>query len=284
VSSPIIDLAGLTLEVTNLDRAEVFYGGILGLEVVRRDNKAGVLELRFSSGQRLNLWKPITRQHNDSRLSKLGALGGTHVHWAMQIPEGTRETAKKALDAHGVHWQEIDLGDDEFHDYGLYFYDPFNHGLELREIVTEEKDARAPVVKPGAPSSQPHVLPVVGLREVALAFTDFEAMTGRLPSAYGFALEKFQDARDFAQFTLAANAEPDGKHTPRRWLYAWDPQVGLADMLGGEHAHVIFYADVDAVERLARAAKLECMRDDLGLLVRDPEGHVFEFIALEDAR
>jgi catechol 2,3-dioxygenase-like lactoylglutathione lyase family enzyme len=281
MSSPVIDLAGLTLEVTNFDRAERFYAGLLGLEVTHRDDERGVLELRFSSGQRLTLWKPITRRHNDPRLSRLHTRGGTHVHWAMQIPEGTREAAKRALDAHGVHWQEIDLGDDEFHDYGLYFYDPFNHGLELREVVIDNKDSRAPVVKPGVPSSLPNTLPVIGLREVALAFSDFRAMTERLPKAYGFALEKFQDARDFAQFTLAALPEPDGKHTPRRWLYAWDPQVGLADMLGGEHAHVMFYADVDAVERSAQGAQLELFRDEFGLVVRDPEGHVFEFIALE---
>ena len=196
----------------------------------------------------------------------------------MQIPVGTREIAKQTLDAHGVHWQEIDLGDEEFHDYGLYFFDPFGHGLELREVVTDPSDPRAPVVAPAASLGQAPTLPVIGLREVALAFTDFAAMLERLPRAYGFGLHKCQTERNFAQFTLAAQTEDDGKHTPRRWLYAWDPQVGLAQMLGAEHALVSFYADLDMVTALVVEAGLPHLRDAHGLAVLDPAGHVFEFI------
>ena len=155
--SPILDLAGLSLEVTSLERAEVFYTVVLGLEVVRKDAEAGRLELRFSTGQRLHCLMPITKQVSDPRLAALGARGGTHVHYAMQIPVGTRDDAKRTLDAHGVHWTEIDLGDEEFHDYGLYFYDPFGHGLELREVVTDSSDPRAPVVALGKLSSRSQV-------------------------------------------------------------------------------------------------------------------------------
>ena len=211
---------------------------------------------------------PITKRASDPRLAALGARGGAHVHYAMQIPLGTRVDAKRTLDAHGVHWTEIDLGDEEFHDYGLYFYDPFGHGLELREIATDPSDPRAPVVAPGEPSSRAQVLPIVGLREVALAFTDFAAMLERLPRAYGLALRKLQAERNFAQFTLAAQTEDDGKHTPRRWLYAWDPQVGLADMLGGEHALVSFYADLEAVSALVLKAGLPHLRDAHGVAVQ----------------
>jgi catechol 2,3-dioxygenase-like lactoylglutathione lyase family enzyme len=275
MNGPILDLAGLTLEVTRLDRAEVFYTGLLGLEVVQRDETQGQLGLAFANGQRLNLWMPQTKKPSDMRLARLEARGGSHVHFAMQIPLGTRQRAQRTLEAHGIHWQEIDLGDGDF---GTYFFDPFGHGLELREVVTDAGDPRAPHIAPAAPSSHAHDLPVVGLREVALAFTDFEAMLERLPHAYGFAFHKRQDERNFAQFTLAPSREEDGHHTPRRWLYCWDPQVGLADMLGGEHAHVQFRADVEAVMGLAQAAGLECLRDVHGLAVRDPEGHVFEFL------
>jgi catechol 2,3-dioxygenase-like lactoylglutathione lyase family enzyme len=278
--SPIVDLAGLTLEVTNLERAAVFYTGLLGLELIAKDDEAGTLELRFGNGQHLRCWMPITKQVSDPRLAKLGARGGSHVHFAMQIPVGTREAAKAALDAHGVHWTEIDLGDEEFHDYGLYFFDPFGHGLELREVVTDPRDPRAPVIAPAAPSSEPHTLPIIGLREVALAFTDFEAMLDRLPIQYGLGLHNRLSERNFAQFTLAAEGEEDGKHTPRRWLYAWDPQVGLAEMLGGEHALVSFYADLEAVTAQVVKAELPHMRDAHGLAVRDPSGHVFEFLEL----
>ena len=280
---PIIDLAGLTLEATNLNRAEAFYVDLLGIETVRRDDAAGVLELRLTSGQALRFWKPITKRCNDERLARLGARSGTHVHWALQIPLGSRARAKRALNAHGVHWREIDLGDDSFHDYGLYFFDPFGHGLELREVITDRADPRAPAVPVGQPAAAPLLLPVVGLREVALAFTDFGAMINRLPTAYGLELAKQQDDRAFAQFTLGPRDEPDGRHTPRRWLYAWDPQVGLAEMLGGEHALVTFNADVDEVERRVRRFGLEYLRDARGLAVRDPEGHVFEFVPRSQA-
>ena len=276
--SPIADLAGLTLEVTSLERAVVFYTGLLGLELIAKDNDAGRLELRFGNGQFLRCWMPITKRVNDPRLATLGARGGSHVHFALQIPVGTRAAAKLALDAHGIHWQEIDLGDEEFHDFGLYFFDPFGHGLELREVVTDPRDPRAPVVAPGKPSSQPHTLPVIGLREVALAFTDFTAMLERLPKAYGLALHKCQAERNFAQFTLARQTEEDGQHTPRRWLYIWDPQVGLAGMLGGEHALVSFYANLEAVMALVVKAGLPHLRDAHGLAVLDPSGHVFEFL------
>lgn len=279
-TSPILDLAGLTLEVTSLERAAVFYTGLLGLELVSHEESRGTLELRFANGQRLNCWMPITRQVNNPRLATLGARGGSHVHFAMQIPVGTRAAAKASLDAHGVNWQEIDLGDEDFHDHGLYFFDPFGHGLELREVVTDPRDPRAPVVAPGPASSRAQTLPVIGLREVALAFTDFTAMLERLPRAYGLALHNCLAERDFAQFTLAAQTEDDGRHTPRRWLYAWDPQVGLAGMLGGEHALVSFYADVDAVTALVVEAGRAHLRDAHGLVVRDPAGHTFEFLEL----
>ena len=278
--SPVLDLAGLTLEVTSLERATVFYTGLLGLNLIARDDAAGTVELRFANGQHLKCWMPITKQLNAPRLGSLGARGGSHVHFALQIPVGTRGAAKAALDAHGIHWTEIDLGDEEFHDYGLYFFDPFGHGLELREVVTDPGDPRAPVVAPGLPSSQPYTLPIIGLREVALAFTDFQAMLERLPRAYGFGLHKLQPERNFAQFTLARQTEDDGKHTPRRWLYIWDPQVGLAGMLGGEHALVSFYADLKAVTQLVASAGCPHLRDAHGLAVRDPSGHVFEFLEL----
>lgn len=140
------------------------------------------------------------------------------------------------------------------------------------------QDERQPYFPPWTLHRPAHALPVVGLREAALAFFDFEAMLERLPRAYGFALAKTQQDRNFAQFTLAREPERDGNGTPQRWLYCWDPQVGLADMLGGDHALLRLYADVDAVERLVQAAGLEHGRDDLSLVVRDPEGHVFEFM------
>ncbi len=43
---------------------------------------------------------------------------------------GSRQTTKRVLDAHGVPWGEVDLGDETLNDYGIYFFDPFVDGLE----------------------------------------------------------------------------------------------------------------------------------------------------------
>ena len=276
-ASPILDLAGLTLEVNHLARGVRFYSQVLGLELRRHEPGRGVAELGINPHQTLTLWQPVTRQHNDERLSPLRPRGASHLHYAWQIVPEDYERCKALLDAHALPWQEINLGTDEAPDRTLYFFDPFGHGLELRTVNLT--DPRRPHFLP-APVQRPDpALPVIGLREVALAFGDYGAMKARLPRAYGFALAKEQPDRDFAQFTLGPQPEPDGDGTPQRWLYAWDPQVGLADMLGGDHALVRFYADVAAVAALVRAAELPHVHDERGLAVRDPEGHVFEFVA-----
>ncbi len=275
--SPILDLAGLTLEVNHLARGVRFYSQVLGLELLRHDEAAGVAEFAVNPHQTLTLWQPITRQLNDDRLAPLRPRGASHLHYAWQIDPDDLEPSKELLDAHGLEWQEINLGTEDRPDRTLYFFDPFGHGLELRGV--NRQDARQPHFPPEPMTRPVHALPVMGLREVALAFGDYAAMKERLPRAYGFAFAKEQEDRDFAQFTLGPQGEPDGNGTPRRWLYAWDPQVGLADMLGGDHALVRFYADVNTVTSLVAAAGLPSVQDEKGLAVRDPEGHVFEFVA-----
>ena len=46
----------------------------------------------------------------------------------MQILLGSRNAAIQSLNAHGVVWQEIDLGNEGLHDYGLYFCFFFTFG------------------------------------------------------------------------------------------------------------------------------------------------------------
>lgn len=277
MSSPILDLAGLTLEVNHLARGVRFYQQVLGLDLLHHDPAGGVARFQVNAAQTLTLWQPVTRQASDPRLAPLRARGASHLHYAWQIRPADLDACKAALDAHGLVWQEIDLGTPERPDPAVYFFDPFGHGLELRPVDLD--DARRPAFPPQPVVRPAHALPVMGLREVALAFADYPAMKVRLPRAYGFALAKEQADRDFAQFTLGPAAEPDGNGTPRRWLYAWDPQVGLADMLGGDHALVSFYADVPEVLRRVRAEGLPHVLDPGRLAARDPEGHVFEFLA-----
>ncbi|MFC4452424.1 VOC family protein [Deinococcus sonorensis] len=274
-SSPILDLAAITLEVNHLERAVHFYAGRLGLPLQHRDDQRGVATLQVGP-QKLRLWQPITRQQNAPRLAPLLARGASHLHYAFQVPMEQLPRCREQLDRLGLEWSEVEMSaEGEPADPALYFFDPFGHGLELRGVRPD--DQRQPLLRPAEPGLAG--LPIVGLREAALAFGDYAAMKERLPRAYGFAFLKEQPDRNFAQFTLAPQPQPDGQGTPQRWLYAWDPQVGLADMLGGDHALVSFYADVDRVEERVRAAGLPCLRDAQGLAVRDPEGHVFEFLA-----
>ena len=275
--SPILDLAGITLEVNHLARGVRFYAQTLGLTPLRVDHEGGVAELRVNEHQTLRLWQPVTRQPGEPRLASLRARGASHLHFAFQVLAEDLETCRERLAALGLPFIELDLSaQGEAADPGLYFFDPFGHGLELRGI--DRHDSRQPHFLPAAPETHPFALPVVGLREAALAFGDYRAMLERLPRAYGFAFAKEQEERDFAQFTLAPRPEADGQGTPQRWLYAWDPQVGLADMLGGDHAHLTFYADVERVTQLVVREGLPYVRGDWGLAVRDPEGHVFEFV------
>lgn len=274
--SPILDLAGITLEVNHLARGVRFYTQVLGLDLLTLDDARGVAELRVNDRQTLTLWQPVTRRPNDDRLAPLFARGAGHLHFAWQIVQGDLARGKAVLDEHGLPWVEIDLGTEERADPTVYFFDPFGHGLELRQI--DLNDERRPAFPPSPTRRPDHALPVIGLREAAIAFNDFDGMKARLPRAYGFAFAKEMEDRNFAQFTLGPEGEPDGNGTPRRWLYCWDPQVGLADMLGGDHATLRFYADVDAVEALVRAEGLPCVRGPWGLAARDPEGHVFEFV------
>jgi len=280
-SSPILDLAGITLEVNHLPRGIRFYTQVLGLTLEEHDGARQTARFRVNPAQTLTLWKPVTRQASDSRLAPLRARGGSHLHYAWQILSADLERCRALLDEHGLPWQEIDLGTPERPDSTLYFFDPFGHGLELRGV--DLTDERRPACLPVPVQRAPHALPVLGLREAALAFSDYPAMKERLPRAYGFALAKEQPDRDFAQFTLGPQPEPDGNGTPRRWLYAWDPQVGLADMYGGDHALVSLYADVPQVLALVRAEGLPHVYGDGVLAVRDPEGHVFEFLPLPSA-
>lgn len=276
MSSPILDLAGLTLEVNHLPRGVRFYTQVLGLELRHLDEERGVARFGVNAAQTLTLWQPLTRQHNDPRLAPLRARGASHLHYAWQIHPADLERCRALLDAHGLPWQEIDLGTPERPDPTVYFFDPFGHGLELRGV--DLADPRQPTYPPEEPGRPEYALPVLGLREVALAFGDYPGMKERLPRAYGFAFAKEQPDRDFAQFTLGPAPEPDGNGTPRRWLYAWDPQVGLADMFGGDHAHVQFYAQVEQVRARVEAEGLPHILEGGCLAVRDPEGHVFEFL------
>ena len=228
MKSPIIDLAGLTLEVNDLERALAFYQGLFGLSVGEQNPEHGWARLQVGEFQSLTLWQPVTRRPFKPELTALHPRGAAHLHYAWQVLLGDLDLSREVLSAHGCAVEDINLGTPERPDLGLYFFDPFGHGLEIRAVDPDDvRRPRLPVQRSPQPSRPGGTLPVVGLREVALAFGDYPAMLERLPRAYGFALAKEQDGRDFAQFTLGpspkktATARPGAGSTPgtRRW--AW---------------------------------------------------------------
>lgn len=156
MASPILDLAGLTLEVNHLPRALRFYRQVLGLDLLSCDESRQTACLQVNEAQTLTLWRPVTRQASDPRLAPLRARGASHLHYAWQIRPEDLDRSKAILDEHGLAWTEIDLGTPERPDPTVYFFDPFGHGLELRgvDLGDERQPAYppAPVERPPMPS------------------------------------------------------------------------------------------------------------------------------------
>ena len=158
--SPILDLAGVTLEVNHLGRAVRFYGQVLGLPLHHLDEPRRVARLGVNAAQSLTLWEPVTRQPNEPWLAPLRARGAGHLHLAFQVRPEDLPRCRTLLGTHGLPWQEIDLGTPDDPDPTLYFFDPFGHGLELRGV--NRHDPRQPLCPaPDHPlTPDTHTLPV----------------------------------------------------------------------------------------------------------------------------
>jgi len=113
------------IEVSDRERAERFYTGVLGLSVVARFGDQTLLDC---GGQNLALFvvprPPIDAAERNRRISNPLGKG----HFAFNVNRFDFETAKEEFTAAGVESAEpIDWGD---HDC-LYFLDPDGNLLEL---------------------------------------------------------------------------------------------------------------------------------------------------------
>jgi catechol 2,3-dioxygenase-like lactoylglutathione lyase family enzyme len=97
-SIPVTGVSELVLEVADLDVAERFYSGVLGLPVVDRWPDRGAIWVMAGDRTRIGLWLPQVGLH--------GSRGGDHVHFAMHIAEEDYDAAVEHLRSHGLDVRE----------------------------------------------------------------------------------------------------------------------------------------------------------------------------------
>jgi catechol 2,3-dioxygenase-like lactoylglutathione lyase family enzyme len=89
----------LVLEVVDLEAAEAFYSGVLGLPVVERWPDREAIWVMAGDRTRIGLWRP--------QIGLAGGRGGLHVHFAMHIAETDYDAAVALLGERGQEVEEI---------------------------------------------------------------------------------------------------------------------------------------------------------------------------------
>jgi catechol 2,3-dioxygenase-like lactoylglutathione lyase family enzyme len=118
---PVTGVSELVLEVLDLEAAEQFYAGVLGLPVVERWPHRDAIWVMAGDRTRIGLWKP--------QVGLAHGRGGVHVHYAMHIAEADYPAAKERLQAHGFDPEEIVFGDGQGR--AVYVDDPDGNVVEL---------------------------------------------------------------------------------------------------------------------------------------------------------
>ena len=94
MSVPVTGVSELVLEVVDLEEAERFYAGVLGLPVVERWPDREAIWVMAGERTRIGLWRP--------QVGLAGGRGGVHVHFAMHIAESDYERAVELLRGRGA--------------------------------------------------------------------------------------------------------------------------------------------------------------------------------------
>jgi catechol 2,3-dioxygenase-like lactoylglutathione lyase family enzyme len=117
---PVTGVSELVLEVVDLEAAEEFYAGVLGLPVVDRWPDREAIWVMAGDRTRIGLWRP--------QVGLAGGRGGLHVHFALHIAEDDYEAAVERLRSRGQQVQEI-----AFQGAGrsVYVDDPDGNVVEL---------------------------------------------------------------------------------------------------------------------------------------------------------
>jgi catechol 2,3-dioxygenase-like lactoylglutathione lyase family enzyme len=99
---PVTGVSELVLEVVDLEAAEDFYAGVLGLPVVERWPDRDAIWVMAGDRTRIGLWKP--------QVGLAGGRGGLHVHFAMHIAEDDYDAAVALLRSRDAEVEETAFG------------------------------------------------------------------------------------------------------------------------------------------------------------------------------
>ena len=120
MSVPVTGVSELVLEVVDLEEAERFYAGVLGLPVVERWPDREAIWVMAGERTRIGLWRP--------QVGLAGGRGGLHVHFAMHIAESDYERAVEQIRGRGQEVQELAF---EGAGRAAYVTDPDGNVVEL---------------------------------------------------------------------------------------------------------------------------------------------------------
>jgi catechol 2,3-dioxygenase-like lactoylglutathione lyase family enzyme len=119
---PVTGVSELVLEVVDLEAAEAFYAGVLGLPVVERWEQREAIWVMAGDRTRIGLWRP--------QVGLAGGRGGVHVHYAMHIAPADYDEAVARLRDRGYEPEEHSFGSyDESR--AAYVTDPDGNVVEL---------------------------------------------------------------------------------------------------------------------------------------------------------
>ncbi len=118
---PLDGVSELVLEVVDLDAAERFYSGVLGLPVVERWRDREAIWLMAGERTRIGLWRP--------QVGLAGGRGGVHVHFAMKIAEEDFDAAVERLRGLGQPVETMGFSDGRGR--AAYVDDPDGNVVEI---------------------------------------------------------------------------------------------------------------------------------------------------------
>ena len=121
----IKSLGHVVLRVTDVERAERFYGGVLGLPVCARLDEGGFKMAFFTLGNHHDFAVMQVTGEGSSRSE--AAVGLHHVAFNIGTTLDELRGAKAKLDAAGIVTKPIDHGVTK----SLYFEDPDGNGVEV---------------------------------------------------------------------------------------------------------------------------------------------------------